>query len=344
MKRLILRHHALVLVHLILLIPTILFAQEKRDQLISVLGPIKSEELGVTLIHEHVMADFIGAARTGTHRYDSNKVFEKALPHLLALKKAGCTTFVDCTPVYLGRDVKILKRLAKATGLNIMTNTGYYGAAKENFLPAHAYSETAEQLAARWINEWKHGIEGTGIYPGFIKTSLDEGALRPVYEKLLTAVAITHLQTGLSISAHTGNGEAALAEIAILQKQGVHPSAFRWVHAQNEKDKTIHLRAARMGAWIEFDGINGSIPESISEHVALVKFMKENGLLNKTLISQDAGWYWVGEPDGGTFRGYTAIFDVFIPALKKEGFTDEDIKQLLIDNPKESLIIRVRKL
>ena len=323
--------------------PSVLFAQKRSCELMSVLGPVKPEDLVVTLMHEHVMVDFIGAAETGTHRYDPDKVFEKALPYLVELKKAGCSTFIDCTPVYLGRDARILKRLSTASGLNIFTTTGYYGAVKEKFLPAHAYTETAEQLAARWIDEFKNGIEGSGIYPGLIKTSVDEAPLSTVQRKVLTAVAMAHLQTGLSISAHTGNGEAAMEELSILQKSGVHASAFRWVHAQNEKDKTIHLRAAKMGAWIEFDGINGSEPESLTHHLDCLKHMKQNGFLNKTLISHDTGWYWVGEPGGGTFRGYTAIFEKFIPMLKNEGFTDEDINQLLVQNPRESLTIRVRK-
>ncbi len=325
------------------IVPSVL-AKEKEQTLMSVLGPIKSEALGITLIHEHIMADFIGAAETGTHRYQVDKVVEKALSYLLELKKAGCRTLIDCTPVYLGRDPTVLRQCAQASGLNIFTTTGYYCAVNQKFLPPHAYTETAEQLAARWIDEHKKGIEGSGVYPGLIKTSVDEGLLLPVCEKVLTAVAITHLQTGLSISAHTGDGVAALQELAILKKAGVHGSAFRWVHAQNEKDNQIYLQAAKMGAWIEFDGINGSEPENIIHHVACVKFMKENGFLNQTLISQDAGWYWVGEPGGGVFRGYTDIFEKFIPALMKEGFTDDEVKQLLVHNPRESLSIKVRKI
>ena len=335
--------NASLLASSVIILPTVL-AKEREYSLMSVLGPIKPDELGITLVHEHVMADFIGAAETGAHRYQLDKVVEKALPYLLALKKAGCRTLIDCTPVYLGRDPRVLRQCAKASGLNIFTTTGYYCAVKQKFLPPHAYTETAEQLAARWIDEYKNGIEGTGVYPGLIKTSVDEGPLLPVCEKVLTAVAITHLQTGLSISAHTGNGEAALQELAILKKAGVHGSAFRWVHAQNEKDNQIYLQAANMGAWVEFDGINGSEPENIIHHVACVKFMKENGFLNQTLISQDAGWYWVGEPGGGAFRGYTAIFEKFIPALKKEGFTDDEVKQLLVHNPRETLTIKVRKI
>jgi phosphotriesterase-related protein len=319
--------------------PSIWLTRKRRHKFMTVTGPISADKLGVTLIHEHIMADFIGAKDTGPHRYDADKIVAKALPFLLTLKKAGCQTFIDCTPVYLGRDVKVLKRLAIASGLNIFTTTGYYGAMKEKFLPGHAYTETAEQLAARWIAESKNGIDGTGIYPGLIKTSVDAGPLTPIYKKLLTAVSLTHLQTGLSISAHTGDGEAAMQELEILQRNGVPARAFRWVHAQLEKDKQLYVRAARMGAWVEFDGINSNEPESISLHLECVKFMKQNGLLNKTLISQDAGWYWVGEPDGGTFRGYTAIFEQFIPALKKENFSDDEINQLLVINPMESLAI-----
>ena len=328
----------------ILVAPAAFAAAAKENHWMGVLGPIKSKDLGITLIHEHVMADFIGAAETGTDRYDVDNVVEKALPYLLDLKKAGCKTFVDCTPVFLGRDARVLQRLSKLSGLNILTTTGYYCAVQQKFLPPHAYTETSTELAARWIAEFKNGIEGSGVFPGLIKTSVDEGPLLPVCEKILKAVAMTHLQTGLSISAHTGNGEAALQELAILQKAGVHASAFRWVHAQNEKDQEIHLRAAKLGAWIEFDGINGSEPENIRQHVNFIKNMKANGFLKQTLISQDAGWYWVGEPGGGHFREYTAIFEKFIPALKEEGFNDDEITQLLIHNPTESLKIKVRKV
>lgn len=311
------------------------------DQFMSVLGPIN--DLGVTLVHEHVMADFIGAAETGTHRYKVEDVVAKAKPFLLDLKNAGCNTFVDCTPVYLGRDVRVLKQLASETGLNILTTTGYYGAVEEIFLPEHAYTETAEQLSARWVNEWKNGIDNTGVKPGLIKTSVDTGHLRPIYRKILTAAAQTHLQTGLTISVHTGNGVAALEEIELFKKNGVSPTAYRWVHAQNEKDRDVHIRAAKLGAWIELDGINDSVPGNVDEHVALVKHMKDNGFLNQVLISQDAGWYHVGEPNGGDFRGFTGLFTKFIPALRSAGFTTADVDQLLIKNPGESFAIRVRK-
>ena len=75
---------------------------------------------------------------------------------------------MDCTPAYIGRDPRVLQKLARQTGLHILTNTGYYGGANDKFVPKHAYEESAAQLAARWVGEWKNGVEDTGVKPGFL--------------------------------------------------------------------------------------------------------------------------------------------------------------------------------
>src|SRR5258707_13572417 len=88
----------------------------------------------------------------------------------MALKARGARTFVDCTPAWLGRDPNLLVRLSEASGLHIVTNTGYYGAAQDKYLPAHAFEESAEKLAERWTSEGRNGIGGPGARPGFCKT------------------------------------------------------------------------------------------------------------------------------------------------------------------------------
>jgi phosphotriesterase-related protein len=72
--------------------------------------------------------------------------------------------------------------------------------------------------------------------------------------------------------------------------------------------------------------------------------LKKNGLLNRALISHDAGWYDVINPASVTFRGYTALFTHLKPALVQAGFTESDWKQLVQDNPKQAYTIRIRKL
>lgn len=314
-------------------------AEDKKLQVMTVQGPLAPEQMGLTLVHEHILVDFVGADKASKDRYDADAVFKVALPHLKRIKELGCQTFVDCTPAYLGRDPALLKRLSAASGLHILTNTGFYGARQGKFLPDFVMKETPEQLAARWLREWKDSIDGTGIRPGFIKVGVDGGALPEINRRLLQAAARTHLDSGLTIAAHTGDGIAALEELKLVRDAGVDGSAFIWVHAQNEKDTALHVRAAEQGAWVEFDGLG---PKTVEQHVELVKSMKAAGHLNRVLLSHDAGWYHVGEPDGGKFRLFDTLFTELLPALKKAGFTDAEVKQLTVDSPREAFTIRVR--
>jgi phosphotriesterase-related protein len=318
--------------------PSIYTAQ--RSRVMTVTGPIDAQQLGLTLMHEHVMVDFIGASKVSRDRYNADEVFAISLPHLKRIRELGCRTFVDCTPNWLGRDVALLQRLSKASGLQIVTNTGYYGARNHQFLPAHVERETPEQIAARWIAEFKQGIDGTAIKPGLIKIGVDSGPLSALNTKIVSAAAITHLQTGLTIGAHTSGGAAVMQELDLIEKHGVSPNAFIWIHAQSEKDSQLCIDAARRGCWVEFDGVNSG---SIERHVMLVKAVREAGMLDRVLISQDAGWYHVGEAGGGNYRGYDLLFTEFMPALRKTGFSAAQIDQLLVGNPQRALAIQVRK-
>jgi phosphotriesterase-related protein len=317
-----------------------LFARVQRGaagQIDTVTGPVAAASLGTTLMHEHVLVDFIGAAGVRRDRYDADVVFKRALPHLERVRQLGCETLVDCTPAYLGRDAQLLKRLSEASGLRIVTNTGLYGAANDKHLPAFAFTETADQLAARWTREAEEGIDGTSVRPGLMKIGVDQAPLSDVDATLVRAAALTARKTGLPIASHTGSGAAAMAELDLIEAGEVHPASFIWVHAQSEKNASFHVRAARRGAWVEFDGVS---PSSVDRHVDLVVAMKSAGLLDRVLVSHDAGWYHVGEPDGGSFRPFDTVFTQFVPALKRAGFSDEEIRTLLVTNPARALARR----
>jgi phosphotriesterase-related protein len=275
------------------------------------------------LVHEHILVDFIGADRIAPGRYDPEEVFRVALPKLEQVRRLGCVRLLECTPNYLGRDARLCRRLADAAGVEIWTNTGLYGAANHKYVPAFARSETAGQLARRWIAEFEEGIDG--VRPRFIKIGVNKGPLDELDRKLVRAAALTSRATGLTIASHTGDGAAALEQVEILQAEKVAPAKFVWVHAQNEKDHAIHQRVARSGAWVEFDGVG---PETAGWHLECVRFMAAAGLLERTLISQDAGWYHVGEPGGGSYRGYTYLYSDFLVRLEPEW-----AGRLLWDNP-----------
>ncbi|QNL49408.1 phosphotriesterase [Olivibacter sp. SDN3] len=308
--------------------------------LMTVNGPISLDKAGLTLPHEHVLVDFIGADKVNVNRYNRDDVFETALPYLKQAKTLGCHTLVECTPAWLGRDVRLLQKLAIASNLHIITNTGYYGASQEKYLPSNTYTDSAEKLASYWTGEWEDGIDGTDIKPGFIKSGVDSHPLTKTQRKLIEAAALTHLNTGLTIGIHTGSGKAALEEMNIIKSMGVRPSAWIWIHAQNESNRSTHLQVAEAGGWVSFDGLTA---QSVGIYTQFLKDMKAHQLLNKALISHDAGWYHVGEPKGGNFRPYDTVFKILIPILRKEGFSKEDIDLLFHSNPINALAIADRK-
>ncbi|MFN3322548.1 MAG: phosphotriesterase [Bryobacteraceae bacterium] len=272
----------------------------------------------------YVLVDFIGADQASPSRYNRRDVLRVVRPHLEELRRYGCRRLIECTPNFLGRDPRLLKQLAGDTGIEVWTNTGLYGAGQNyKFLPAYARQETAEQLAARWIEEATRGVDG--IRPRFIKIGIGQTSLGEWDRKLVRAAAITSRATDFTIASHTPTGAAAAEQLEILTAERVAPAKFVWVHAQNEKDHNFHRKLAEAGAWVEFDGIG---PKSAYWHRDCIEFMGEAGLLGRTLISQDAGWYHVGEPGGGDFRPYTYIYTHFGAGL------DDGLKhQLLVQNP-----------
>jgi phosphotriesterase-related protein len=284
---------------------------------------------GKTLIHEHVLVDFAGADVASPDRYELDAVVRAALPKLRAVREQGFDSFVECTPAYLGRDPRLLRRLARESGLRFFTNTGWYGANNDKHLPKLAWSLTAEEIGARWIREARDGIDSTGVRPAFQKIGVDPGPLSDIDRKLIAAGCVCWKATGLRMHVHTGKG-AAEDILGEMKGRGVPASAYVWVHAQNETDRAVHIRAAKAGAFVEFDGINA---RSAAAHARAVTDLIEAGLIAQVLISQDSGWYRVGEPGGGQFNGYTYLWDSFVPELRRRGVTDAQIRTLLVDNP-----------
>ncbi len=316
------------------------FGKKSKLSMMTVKGLIDSVDAGVCLEHEHVLVDFSGADKYNPTKWNRDEVILKVLPYLQELKENGCSTFFECTPEYLGRDVSLLLELSNKTGLNILTNTGYYGASNNKYLPEQAYTLDASQLADIWTKEYESGIQGTSVKPGFIKIGVDPEPLNSIHEKLVLAAGLTHMRTGLTITSHTGPASTAFQELEVLKHAGVHPSAFVWIHAQNEKEWSNYLKAAKMGSWISLDGLHN---ENVGNYSEMLVYLKEKKLLEKVLVSHDAGWYDPEKLKGGTYRNYNTLFEKLIPRLRSNGFSENEINQILVVNPADAFSIRVRK-
>lgn len=321
-------------------------SEEKK--IMSVNGYLYSDNMGVTLSHEHVLVDWIGADSTGYHRWNREDVVERVLPFFLQAKELGVSTVIEFTPAYLGRDPFILLKLSRLSGIQIITNTGYYGAVDNRFMPGYAFDESADEIARRWIDEFKNGINGSELRPGFIKISVaEEVSLSRLHQKIVNSAIKTHLETGMVIASHTIGDIPAMEQIELLEAGGISPDAWIWTHAQTgslEANKEV----ASKGAWIGLDNVHFNPDHdenetgSISWYANRINQLKEEGLLDRVLISHDAGWYDPDEENGGDFRGYTDVFEYLLPELAELDFSEEEIARLLVKNPKEAFSIRIR--
>jgi len=335
--------------------PEMLFAgngNEKfpKEYLMTVDGVLDIHKMGITLSHEHIITDFAGAEKNSVQIYKNSEAAGILMPFLKSLKESGARTLIECTPAYIGRNVSLLKQLSKATGLYIITNTGYYAAVGQKYLPKHAFTESAEQISARWLREWKEGIEGTGIRPGFIKLGVDTGPLKEIEKKLISAAAITHLQSGLKIFIHTGDAAAAKEEAELLNSEGVGYEAFIWVHAQNDASGDTHIELAKKGCWIGLDGVNAQ-ENALIKYTEFITRLKNEGLMHKLLLSHDDG-FAVEKVDNniafspyknGNTRPYNSIFTKLKPVLLRSGITAQESNLLVIENPRKALQIKICK-
>jgi predicted metal-dependent phosphotriesterase family hydrolase len=293
----------------------------------TVTGPVPATALGITLSHEHLFSRF-GDPPSESPAYPEAQVLDMVRPYLVYLRALGVATIVDCTAVGFGRAPRLLRELSRASGVQILTNTGVYGAAEDRYVPDWARTASADALAARWTREVVEGIGDSGVRPGFIKIGVDAGPLSTIDRTLVVAAARTHRQTRLTIASHTGDNPGAAGEqLALLRAEGAPASAWVWVHANACQDDAALWRAGTEGAWLGFDGLSAT---TYDRHLALVREAKARGLLGRVLLSHDGNSF---PAPGRLPRPYDLLMTSFRYRLLDEGLTPKEVEQLLVRNP-----------
>lgn len=295
-------------------------------KIMTVTGPIEPDALGLTLPHEHIMSTF-GADAARYPHYPVERLLEQVLPYLARVKSLGVGAIADCTTAFFGRHPELLRRISTESGVLLLTNTGYYAAHKNRYVPAHAFDETPEQIDARWTREWRESIDETGIRPGFIKIAIEEEPLSEMEIRLVRAAILTHLQTGLAIQTHTGDNVQGVEQIfALLNEMGAPASAWIWIHAHAMLEMGPLLDAAARGAWISLDGVS---PARDAHILSQLQSLRSVGYLKQVLLSHDGDSFTI---DGG-LRPYDHLLTGFLPLLAQSGFTSDEIQQITVRNP-----------
>ena len=339
----------------------------------TVLGPIPINQLGITLMHEHLLLDlecyfdepeaasekkFMDAPlefslhgkygarwsynREGLHLHD----IELSINEAKEFKFAGGSTIVDTTNIGIGRDPSGLAKIARATGLNVIMGSGYY---VPMAYPSDISEKTTDQITDEIVKDITVGVNNTDIKSGIIGEIGNFSPMDSVQKKILIASAHASIETGASISIHPGNDDRSPYEIVtLLAKEGVPESKIIIGHLSIAfEDRSLLKDLAETGCFLEYDHF-GSFEDSSFEYrgitdlikndtsqIEIIEFLVENGFRDQVLIAHDVCYKSHYKQYGG--KGFDYIITGIIPRLRKHGFSNKDINMMLVDNPAKAV-------
>lgn len=300
-----------------------------QDSVMTVRGPVKADELGFVLPHEHLLFDLYRVFQP--HREFKIIDQDLAAQELQQFKDAGGGTIVELSTPDLGRDPKGMLQISEATDVNVVMSTGWY---RDVCYPEDMKRRTTNDLAKEMINEIRDGLDG--IRPGIIGeigTHLEY--LSPVEERVHRAAARAHLETGLALTTHSNATPVGMAQLDIFEDEGVDLSKVVVGHCDTYPKLDYHLALLERGAWVEFDTIRGSFDFETKRQVYLITEIVKRGYIGRLLLSQDMGTDRFYTVYGG--KGFSFLITVFRELLFEAGLSREQIATLTVENPRRML-------
>ena len=352
--------------------------QGLSGKVLTVLGPIDPDSLGVTLTHEHLLVDdecyfrlpdeaserawihapltmdrLGGIAQRVHYNLDNMKLMDvqAAIEEAFLYKYVGGGSVVDATSMGNGRDPLALARISRATGLNIIMGGSYYVPVAH---PPDMDERSEESIAEEIVRDITVGVGDTGIRSGIIGEVGNFWPLSDNSRKVLRASGYAQKQTGAPVLIHPGFHNDALEEILnILVSGGAEPQGVVMGHLDSFGDMGVLKSLAETGCYLEWDifGYEDTSYDTSSyrSHLGLalpndvqrlqrIEYFVEEGYLDKIVIAHDAGYKLRNARYGG--KTYDHILTNIVPRMKKRGFTEEQIRTILVDNPRRILTFK----
>ena len=240
---------------------TILGYKSIMKAIMTVCGPIPDDKIGLTSMHDHILADlsFFKQPITDDIEKDSpidldSSIEMKNLCYLrngLAgycsdnwnltdadlmtkevqyFKERGGNTMLESSAPGIRCNTERLKYISETTNVNIIASTGLY---REETWPARFAKMGSSDIQSYLLNEINCGIDGTDIKAGHIKTAIANGSENEF--NLLKAVVPVANETGLMVTANTSYGTSTEKRRKMLQtflQEGMKPEKLLLCHVQ----------------------------------------------------------------------------------------------------------------
>jgi phosphotriesterase-related protein len=308
----------------------------------TVRGPVEASELGVTLMHEHVFIRDEEIERNYPELWDEQARVDDAVARLAALKAIGVDTIVDPTVIGLGRDIRRVSAINERVDLHIVPAAGLYTYDHvPHFFHYHGPGTLLggeEAMVGMFVKDLTEGIAGTSVKAAFLKCAID-AELTAGVERVFAAVAEASRRTGAPITVHTSapHGTGLVAQ-EYFTRAGIDPGQLVIGHSGDTADLDYLHRLVDGGSYLGLDRFGLDIFLPTEERVATVATLLGEGLADRIMLSHDASCHIDWLPPGTREQllprwRYTHIHDDVLPALRKQGVSEEQITTMLVDNP-----------
>ncbi|MCB0080448.1 MAG: hypothetical protein KDE47_05945 [Caldilineaceae bacterium] len=181
--------------------------------LITTLGPLPQDVLGMILPHEHIFVDLGPIEAESYKTADVAEVIRLMTPEIEKIKAQGITALVECTPVGVGRRADIDKAVSLATNFPVVMPTGIY---REPWVPQWAHAADEEELTEWMLRELTGEIEESGVQAAWIKVSAGDDGITTCETKILRAAAKAGAATNAIIGSHTIQGRVVRDQLDIV--------------------------------------------------------------------------------------------------------------------------------
>ncbi|TXK34216.1 phosphotriesterase [Nonomuraea sp. C10] len=322
---------------------------DQTDTVNTVLGPVPARELGVVAVHEALLSVFPGAEHAFDVTLDRAEIFETLAAKLTDFRRHGGGTIVDSTGMFHGRDVRLYETLSRATGVHIVASTGQ---GPEELLGGYFLTPQtnpptpwpAGKFADLFAKEVTEGmvvprVERRGA-AGLMATAATSSGMTATDESLFRGAARAALATGVPVSIRYGGDAVHDLEVVLDEKLPAGRVVVGGLDRRDAVAAGAPLAVAARGAYVALDHVGTEDDAHVTDagRAALVAELIEAGHRDRILLSSNATGVAKGHPANDV--RYSHVLTTFVPLLRTRGLGDEDVRRILVDNPRDLLSVR----
>ena len=296
-------------------------------------GDLDTADLGFTLMHEHIFLLSHDLYASYPQLFDREAEIERAAAVLDEAYEHGVRTIVDLTTVDLGRDIGLVAAVAERTKMQIVVATGVHLNP-----PTYFQRRNPDPVLELYLGDLNDGIAGTGIRAGAIKIATEE--CTPENEFQLRIAAAAHRATGTPLMTHSNPTIGSGADQQrVFAEEGVDLERVVIGHSGDTTDVDYLSGLMDRGSTIGMDRFGAPIGASTQERIETIADLCRRGYADRMVLSHDTATHFNSIlPEVLAERipewHFLLIPDRVLPELERLGVTEEQVRTMMVDNPR----------